>query len=113
MKTIQQIEATFKVLCEECDRLGIPYPVVVMTNHFIFLEDGRIVFRAAGTKVNVPFWDEAEAAEHIAATMWHSDHFEMSHSSSCDFPDEFDRPDFDYDDFKDSIHDELEKRRRA
>ncbi len=113
MKTIHQIEATFKALGDDGDHLCLPHPVVVMTNHFIFLDDGRIVFRAAGTKVNVPFWDEAEAAEHIAATMWHSNHFEMSHSSSCDFPDEFDRPDFDYDDFKDLIHDQLEKRRQA
>jgi hypothetical protein len=113
VKTTQQIEATFKALGKDCDRLGLPHRAVVMTNHFIFLDDGRIVFRAAGTKVNVLFWDETEAAEHIAATMWHSDHFEMSHSSSCDFPDEFGRPDFDYDDFKDLIHDQLEKRRHA
>jgi hypothetical protein len=76
--------------------------------HFIAIRDGgSIEFKIAGTprfKRGVAFDNEADAAEHIAKAMMDTNILFMNHSSSCDFPDEFDRPDFDYDEFKDKIN---------
>jgi hypothetical protein len=76
--------------------------------HFIAIrDDGKIEFKVAGTpllKRGVMFDDEAEAVEHIAKAMMDTNILFMTHSSSCDFPDEFDRPDFDYDELKDRIN---------
>jgi hypothetical protein len=75
--------------------------------HFITIKDGKIEFKVAGTprlKRGLAFDDEQAAAEHIARTMMDTNILIMSHSSSCDFPDEDGRPDFDYDEFKDRIN---------
>jgi hypothetical protein len=76
--------------------------------HYIAIRDGgKIEFKVAGTPLlrrGVMLNDEQDAVEHIAKAMMDTNILDMNHSSSCDFPDEYDRPDFDYEDFKDKIN---------
>lgn len=69
-------------------------------SHYLSITQGKIAFQSTIVSAPVVLFDnEDDAADCIAVAMMETQQTEFTHSSSCYYPDEDGRPDFDLDRF--------------